>query len=178
MDIMRHDGAAEALRFGFGETKIGLALVASSESGIAAILLGNDRGKLRGELASALPEARLIEDEAGLAATLAEVAAFIDAPRRGLALPLDPRGSALELAVWDALRAIPAGETRSYGTLAKAMPVPATAQEVGAACAANRIAVAIPCHRVLKADGSISGYRWGVWRKRRLLEAEATAVAA
>jgi AraC family transcriptional regulator of adaptative response/methylated-DNA-[protein]-cysteine methyltransferase len=178
MDIMRHDGAAEALRFGFGETKIGLALVASSESGIAAILLGNDRGKLRGELASALPEARLIEDEAGLAATLAEVAAFIDAPRQGLALPLDPRGSALELAVWDALRAIPAGETRSYGTLAKAMPVPATAQEVGAACAANRIAVAIPCHRVLKADGSISGYRWGVWRKRRLLEAEATAVAA
>jgi len=97
--------------------------------------------------------------------------------RRGLDLPLDPRGSALELAVWEALRNIPAGETRSYGALAKAIALPATAQEVGAACAANRLAVAIPCHRVLKADGSISGYRWGVWRKRRLLALEAAEAA-
>ena len=177
MDTRIEDGA-EALRFGVGETRIGLALVASSPSGVAAILLGNDRERLRGELALMFPEAQLIEDEAGLAATIAAVVAFIDDPRGGLSVALDPRGSELELAVWKALRAIPAGETRSYGALAKTLDVPATAQEVGAACAANKIAVAIPCHRVLKADGSISGYRWGVWRKRRLLAMEAAAEAA
>ena len=177
MDTRIEDGA-EALRFGVGETRIGLALIASSPSGVAAILLGNDREKLRGELALMVPEAQLIEDEAGLAATISAVVAFIDDPRRGLSVALDPRGSELELAVWQALRAIPAGETRSYGALAKTLELPATAQEVGAACAANKIAVAIPCHRVLKADGSISGYRWGVWRKRRLLAMEAAAEAA
>lgn len=92
-------------------------------------------------------------------------------------MPLDIRGSALELAVWQALRAVSAGETITYGRIAKALPVTATAQEVGAACAANVLAVAIPCHRVLKADGSISGYRWGVRRKRKLLRLEATAAA-
>ena len=177
MNSKRRADAEEALRFGYGETKIGCALVASSGKGVAAILLGSDRTKLRVELASAFPAVELIEDEGTLAVTAAKVAAFIDAPRRGLDLPLDPRGSALELAVWEALRNIPAGETRSYGALAKAIALRATPQEVGAACAANRLAVAIPCHRVLKADGSISGYRWGVWRKRRLLALEAAEAA-
>ena len=177
MNSKRRADAEEALRFRYGETKIGCALVASSGKGVAAILLGSDRAKLRAELASAFPAEELIEDEGALAVIAAEVAAFIDAPRRGLDLPLDPRGSVLELAVWEALRNIPAGETRSYGALAKAIALPATAQEVGAACAANRLAVAIPCHRVLKADGSISGYRWGVWRKRRLLALEAAEAA-
>jgi AraC family transcriptional regulator of adaptative response/methylated-DNA-[protein]-cysteine methyltransferase len=178
MNANIHDEAAEALRFGYGETQIGLALVAASRNGIAAILLGDDRAKLRAELANAFPQAPLVEDEAGLGEIIARVAAFLDEPRRGLDLPLDPRGSELELAVWEVLRAIPAGETRTYGALAKILPLPATAQEVGAACAANRLAVAIPCHRVLKADGSISGYRWGVWRKRRLLAREAELRAA
>ena len=90
-------------------------------------------------------------------------------------MTLDLRGSRMEIAVWQALRAIPAGETRTYGVIAQSLPIAATAQEVGAACAANRIAVAVPCHRVVKSDGSISGYRWGVQRKRRLINMEGVA---
>jgi AraC family transcriptional regulator of adaptative response/methylated-DNA-[protein]-cysteine methyltransferase len=165
----------QTLRFGLGETRLGLALAAMSERGVAAILLGDDKPRLRRELARAFPDAALIEDEAGLAETLAKVVALIDQPGAGHALTLDLGGSAIEMAVWDALREIPIGETRSYGQLAKALPVTATAQEVGAACAANVLAVAVPCHRVLKADGSLSGYRWGVHRKRRLLEMERAA---
>ncbi len=176
MDATTDDLTAETLRFGYDETKLGLALVALSGRGVAAILLGDDRAKLRCELAAAFPGASLSADEAGLAGTIAKVSALIDAPQRGLDLPLDLRGSELELAVWEALRAIPSGETRSYGALARTLPMPATAQEVGAACAANVLAVAVPCHRVVKADGSISGYRWGPRRKRRLLDAESMAV--
>ena len=100
---------------------------------------------------------------------------LVDAPHLASDLRLDLQGSPLELAVWEALRSIPPGEVRTYGALAKTLPMAATAQEVGAACAANRLAVAIPCHRVAKADGSISGYRWGVQRKRRLINLEGVA---
>jgi AraC family transcriptional regulator of adaptative response/methylated-DNA-[protein]-cysteine methyltransferase len=165
----------KTLRFDFGETRLGLALVAASDRGVAAILLGDAKPRLRGELAQAFPNTDLIEDEAELAETLAEVVALIDHPRHGHDLTLDLAGSPIEVAVWQALCEIPFGETRSYGQLAKALPVAATAQEVGAACAANVLAVAVPCHRVLKADGSISGYRWGVHRKRRLLAMEKAA---
>jgi len=175
MDARTHDARAETLRFGYGETRLGLVVAALSERGVAAILLGDDRARLRRELADAFPEARLVEDEAGLAGAIAKIIALVDAPHGGLDLPLDLRGSALELAVWEALRTIPAGETRTYGALAKALPMGATAQEVGAACAANVLAVAVPCHRVVKADGSISGYRWGVQRKRRLINMEGVA---
>ena len=175
MNAMTPNPAAETLRFGYGETRLGLALVALSDRGVAAILLGDDRARLRRELAEAFAGAALIEDPAGLVGAIAKVAAFVDAPHIGLDLPLDLRGSALELAVWEALRAIPSGETRTYGALAKALPIAATAQEVGAACAANVLAVAVPCHRVVKADGSISGYRWGVQRKRRLINIEGVA---
>ena len=175
MNAMTPNPAAETLRFGYGETRLGLALVALSDRGVAAILLGDDRARLRRELAEAFAGAALIEDPAGLVGAIAKVAAFVDAPHIGLDLPLDLRGSALELAVWEALRAIPSGETRTYGALAKALPIAATAQEVGAACAANVLAVAVPCHRVVKADGSISGYRWGVQRKRRLINLEGVA---
>ena len=165
----------KTLRFGFGESRLGHALVAVSHRGVAAILLGDDKPRLRNELARAFPDTELIEDEASLAETLAGVVALIDHPGSGHDMALDLRGSAVEMAVWQALRAIPIGETRSYGQLAKALPVAATAQEVGAACAANLLAVAVPCHRVLKADGSLSGYRWGVHRKRRLLAMEKAA---
>ncbi len=175
MKSMAYDRTVEALRFSFGDTRLGLALVALSGRGVAAILLGDARLRLRRELAGAFPDARLIEDEAELAGVVAKVAALVDAPHLGLDLPLDLRGSELELAVWAALRAIPSGETRSYGALAKALPMTAAAQEVGAACAANVLAVAVPCHRVVKTDGSISGYRWGVQRKRRLINMEGVA---
>jgi AraC family transcriptional regulator of adaptative response/methylated-DNA-[protein]-cysteine methyltransferase len=165
----------ETLRFGFGESILGTVLVAESDRGVAAIFLGDDRAKLLRDLKAAFPDAKLAPDDAGLSTAIAKAVALVDAPHRGTDLPLDPRGSELELAVWDALQSIPAGETRSYGALARSLSMPATAQEVGAACAANRIAVAIPCHRVVKADGSISGYRWGVQRKRRLINLEGVA---
>jgi AraC family transcriptional regulator, regulatory protein of adaptative response / methylated-DNA-[protein]-cysteine methyltransferase len=175
MNAMSDRTTLETLRFGYGETRIGTVLVAESDRGVAAILLGDDRAKPRRELAEAFVAARLVEDEAGLAETIAKAAALVDLPHLGSSLPLDLRGSALELAVWEALRAIPPGETRTYGALAKMLPMAATAQDVGAACAANVLAVAIPCHRVVKADGSISGYRWGVQRKRRLINMEGVA---
>lgn len=163
---------AETLRYALVDTPVGIALVAASARGIAAILLSDDRSRLRRDLAATFPDAQVIEDAGGFSELSARVAALIAQPNAGSDLPLDLRGSELELAVWEALRRIPVGETSTYGAIAKALPVAATAQEVGAACAANRIAVAIPCHRVVKADGSISGYRWGVQRKRRLINLE------
>ena len=165
----------EEIRFAFGKFSLGMVLVAATGNGIAAILLGDSRDELRRELAYAFPEARLVADEAGLADKAAEIAAFLDAPNQGLDLPLDIRGSEQEQAVWQALGNIPAGQTITYGQIAKSLALPATARDVGAACAANVLAVAIPCHRVVKADGSISGYRWGVQRKRKLINLEAVA---
>jgi AraC family transcriptional regulator, regulatory protein of adaptative response / methylated-DNA-[protein]-cysteine methyltransferase len=172
METINPNLKIEALRFGYGEAKLGLVLVALSNCGVAAIFLGDDRQKLRRDLSDSFPDTKLVEDNGNLAAAIAKVVTLINEPRGGFDLPLDLRGSELERAVWAALRAIPPGETRTYGALAKTLPVPATAQEVGAVCAANRLAVAIPCHRVVKADGSISGYRWGVHRKRRLINME------
>lgn len=167
--------ALETITYGFGETKLGIILVAASDAGLVAILIGDDRGRLRRELGETLPDMELVEDQTGLADRIAVVEQLVDAPSGGFDLPLDLRGSDLDRAVWAALTHIPPGETTSYGALAKSLPIAATAQEVGAACAANRLAVAIPCHRVVKADGSISGYRWGVHRKRRLINMEAMA---
>ena len=165
----------ESLRYAMDETALGIALVACSAQGVAALFLGGDRARLVSDLNTAFPHAELVHDPAGLAETLVKAAALIDAPELGSSLMLDLRGSPIELAVWKALQAIPPGETRSYGAIARSLPLAATAQDVGAACAANRIAVAIPCHRVVKADGGISGYRWGVWRKRRLINREGVA---
>jgi len=165
----------EVLRFGYGETALGAIMLVQSGNGIVALFIGDDRAKLHRDLMNAFPDAELIADQEGLAWAIAKATALIDAPHLGTDLKLDLRGSPLELAVWRALQAIPPGETRSYGAIARGLPVAATAQDVGAACAANRIAVAIPCHRVVKSDGSISGYRWGVGRKRRLINREGVA---
>ena len=167
--------ADDEIRFTFDKFSLGMVLVAATGRGIAAILLGDGRDELYRELVYAFPQARLVADNAGLADRAAKIAAFLDAPHQGLDLPPDIRGSAQEQAVWQALRNVPVGQTITYGEIAKSLPLPATAQDVGAACAANVLAVAIPCHRVVKADGSISGYRWGVQRKRKLINREAMA---
>jgi AraC family transcriptional regulator, regulatory protein of adaptative response / methylated-DNA-[protein]-cysteine methyltransferase len=166
---------AETLRFGYDDTALGTIVVAGSAHGVVALFIGDDRAKLLRELKSAFPEAGFVHDENGLAETVAKAAALVEAPYLGTGMKLDYRGSPLEVAVWKALQTIPSGETRTYGMIAKSLPITATAQEVGAACAANRIAVAVPCHRVVKSDGSISGYRWGVQRKRRLINMEGVA---
>lgn len=175
MNTQTSNAPAETLHFGYGDSALGTVLVAESDRGVAAIFLGDDRAKLLRDLKAAFPGTALVADAPGLSAKAAQAVSLVDAPHQGTDLPLDLRGSALELAVWEALRSIPPGETRSYGALARILPIRATAQEVGAACAANRLAVAVPCHRVVKADGSISGYRWGVQRKRRLINLEGVA---
>lgn len=167
--------AAEEIRFAFGTFSLGQMLVAVGAKGVTAILIGDGRDMLSRELAGAFPQAALSLDEAGLEHVVKRVCVYLEAPKGEIALRLELRGSAVERAVWEALRAIPYGQTTSYGRIAKSLPVPATAQEVGAACAANLLAIAIPCHRVVKADGSISGYRWGVARKRALIGREAAA---
>ena len=167
--------APETLRFGYGEAALGTIVIAESGYGVVALFIGDDRAKLLRDLKDAFPSAELVLDQAGLAQTIAKAVALANVPHRGTDLALDLRGSPVEMAVWDALRAIPSGETRTYGAIARDLPIAATAQDVGAACAANRIAVAVPCHRVVKSDGSISGYRWGVKRKRRLINMEGVA---
>ena len=167
--------APETLRFGYGNTALGTILVAESAHGVVAFFISDDRAKLLHDLDEAFPDTALVLDQEGVASTIAKAAALVDAPHRGTDLALDMRGSPVEMAVWNALRAIPSGETRTYGAIARDLPVAATAQDVGAACAANRIAVAVPCHRVVKSDGSISGYRWGVQLKRRLINMEGVA---
>lgn len=169
------EGAREKLRFAYGNFSLGAVLVAVARGGVAAILIGDGRDALRRELAEAFPRAEPVLDEAGLADVVDLVCAYLEAPKGEIGLPLALRGSAVERAVWQKLREIPYGQTMSYGRIARSLELPATAQEVGAACAANRLAIAIPCHRVVKADGSSSGYRWGVRRKRALLAREAAA---
>jgi len=173
--IDRREATTDEIRFTFGAFSLGTVLVAASGKSVSAILMGDDRYALRRELTGAFPHARLTADETQLTDMVAKVVTFLEAPQEGLDLPLDIRGSAMELAVWEALRAVPAGRTITYGQIAKGLPLPATAQEVGAACTMNVLAVAIPCHRVVKADGSISGYRWGVSRKKKLINREAVA---
>ncbi|WP_395397036.1 methylated-DNA--[protein]-cysteine S-methyltransferase [Novosphingobium sp. BL-8A] len=165
----------EKLHYAIGEAHLGTVIVAVSEAGVAGLLIADDETRALRDLRTAFPDAQLIADESIAGEALAAAIAVVDAPHRAFALPLDLRGSAQELAVWQALRTIPSGQTRSYGTLAKSVEMTITAQEVGAACAANRIAVVIPCHRVVKADGGISGYRWGVHRKRKLINMEGVA---
>jgi AraC family transcriptional regulator, regulatory protein of adaptative response / methylated-DNA-[protein]-cysteine methyltransferase len=162
----------ETLRFGYGDTALGTIVVAESMHGVVALFIGDERAKLLRDLKDAFPEAEFVLDQTSLAQTIAKAAALVDAPQLGTDLTLDLRGSPVEVAVWKALQAIPSGETRTYGAIARDLPITATAQDVGAACAANRIAIAVPCHRVVKSDGSISGYRWGVQRKRVLINME------
>jgi AraC family transcriptional regulator of adaptative response/methylated-DNA-[protein]-cysteine methyltransferase len=168
----RQGGTGEAIRFAIGQCALGAILVAATGQGICAILLGDDPDALARDLQDRFPRAQLEGADAAFDRTVATVVGFVEAPHIGLALPLDVRGTAFQQRVWEALRAIPAGVTVSYAELAARVGVPSGARAVAGACAANPVAVAIPCHRVVRNDGALSGYRWGVERKRILLNRE------
>ena len=169
----RAGGVDTAMRFTIGECSLGAILVAASARGVCAILLGDDPDALARDLQDRFPRAEIIGADAGFEQTVARVVASVEAPGLGLDLPLDVRGTAFQQRVWQALRDIPAGETASYAQVAGRIGMPKAARAVAQACAANALAVAIPCHRVVRNDGNLSGYRWGVERKRALLDREA-----
>jgi AraC family transcriptional regulator, regulatory protein of adaptative response / methylated-DNA-[protein]-cysteine methyltransferase len=168
----RAGGANTVIRFAVGECSLGAILVAASELGVCAILMGDDPDALARDLQDRFPKADLIGGDTGFEQLVARVVGFVEMPRLGLDLPLDVRGTAFQQRVWQALRAIPAGSTMSYSDVARQIGAPKSARAVAQACAANVLAVAIPCHRVVRSDGGLSGYRWGVERKRALLEGE------
>jgi len=169
----RAGGANTAIHFAIGECALGAILVAQSERGVCAIALGDDPDALARDLQDQFPQARLIGGDAGFEKLVAKVIGFVEAPGLGLDLPLDVRGTAFQQRVWQALREIPVGTTASYSDIAKRIGAPKSMRAVAQACGANTLAVAIPCHRVVRSDGSLSGYRWGVERKSALLQREA-----
>jgi AraC family transcriptional regulator of adaptative response/methylated-DNA-[protein]-cysteine methyltransferase len=169
----RGGGGNAEIKFAIGQCSLGSVLVAASEKGVCAILLGDDAEGLLNDLEEQFPRAHLVGGDQGFEQLAAKVIAFVEAPRIGLDLPLDVQGTAFQHRVWDALRRIPTGTTASYTEIAQAIGQSKSVRAVARACASNRLAVAIPCHRVVKTDGSLSGYRWGVERKRALLKREA-----
>jgi AraC family transcriptional regulator of adaptative response/methylated-DNA-[protein]-cysteine methyltransferase len=171
----RAGGAGATIRFAVGECSLGSILVAASEKGICAILLGDDAEALTRDLQDRFPRARLIGGDAQFERWMAQVVGFVEAPRLGVDLPLDIRGTAFQQRVWRALTEVPPGATTSYAEIARKLGAPKSVRAVAQACAANALAVAIPCHRVVRTDGALSGYRWGVERKRALLDREARA---
>jgi AraC family transcriptional regulator of adaptative response/methylated-DNA-[protein]-cysteine methyltransferase len=171
----RAGGANTAIHFAIGECSLGSILVAASQRGVCAVLLGDDPDALARDLQDKFPRAHLIGGDKAFEQIVAKVVGFVEAPGVGLDLPLDVRGTAFQQRVWQALRKIPVGTTASYSDIAKQIGSPSAVRAVAQACAANMLAVAIPCHRVVRNDGALSGYRWGVQRKRALLDREASA---
>jgi len=168
----RDGGANIDIHFAIAQCSLGAILVAQSVRGICAILLGDDPQALVQDLQDKFPKANFIGADEGFERLVARVVGFVEAPAIGLDLPLDLRGTAFQERVWQALRDIPAGRTASYAEIAERIGSPKAVRAVAKACAANSIAVAIPCHRVVRSDGNLSGYRWGVERKQQLLERE------
>jgi AraC family transcriptional regulator of adaptative response/methylated-DNA-[protein]-cysteine methyltransferase len=171
----RLGGEGVAIRFAVGQCSLGSILVAATDQGICAVFLGDDPGALVRDLEDRFPKADLTGGDDAFDKLVAVVIGCVENPRMGLALPLDIRGTAFQQRVWHALRKIPAGSTMSYAEIARRIHAPNAARAVAQACASNAIAVAIPCHRVIRADGTPSGYRWGIERKRALLEREAVS---
>ncbi len=169
----RAGGAGEVIRFAVAQCSLGAILVASSEKGVASILIGDEPDALVRDLQDRFPRASLVGGDDGYETLVAHVVGFVEAPGVGFDLPLDVRGTAFQQRVWQALRDIPPGQRATYADIARSIGVPGSVRAVAGACAANAIAVAIPCHRVVRTDGSLSGYRWGVERKRQLLALEA-----
>jgi AraC family transcriptional regulator of adaptative response/methylated-DNA-[protein]-cysteine methyltransferase len=170
----RAGGTNEQIKFAVGQTSLGAILVASSRKGVAAILLGDDPDQLVRNLQDRFPKAHFIGADQDYEALVARVVGFVESPTIGLDLPLDVRGTAFQERVWQALRQVRVGETVSYAEIARRIGTPQAARAVAAACAANKLAVAVPCHRVVRNDGSLSGYAWGVERRRALLDREAS----
>ena len=175
----RAGGIDTDIRFAVETCSLGKILVAASDKGVCAIFLGDDRDELVGELRDRFPKARLIGSNRAFEKLTAKVVGFIEAPNASWDLPLDVRGTAFQHRVWQALRGIPAGETASYAEIAKRIGAPKAVRAVGTACGANPVAIAIPCHRVVRAGGATSGggYRWGIARKQTLLAREAKVKA-
>lgn len=170
------DGGADArIMFAIAQSTLGALLVARSGRGLCAISLGDDPEALLRELQERFPRAELVGGDGGFERLVAQVVGFVEAPRLGLDLPLDIRGTAFQQRVWEALRKVPAGETVSYAEIAARIGSPRSVRAVAQACAANTLAVAIPCHRVVRSDGALSGYRWGIARKQLLLARESGA---
>ena len=171
----RKGGEGETVRFAIGQTSLGAILVAATDKGIVAIQFADDPDALVRDLQDRFPKARLVGGDAEFEALVAKVVGSVEKPSAGFDLPLDVRGTAFQQRVWQALREIPVGTTASYADIAERLGSPKAVRAVAGACAANDIAVAIPCHRVVRNDGALSGYRWGVERKRALLDREAAA---
>jgi AraC family transcriptional regulator of adaptative response/methylated-DNA-[protein]-cysteine methyltransferase len=168
----RQGGLGATIRFAIGKCSLGSILVASSAKGVCAILIGDDPDALARDLQDRFPKAHLIGGDLQFEKRVAQVVGFIEAPKIGLNLPLDVRGTAFQRRVWKALQDIPIGSTATYSQIARRIGLPQAVRAVAGACGANALAVAIPCHRVVRKDGSLSGYRWGVQRKRALLQRE------
>ncbi|MGD0679933.1 MAG: bifunctional DNA-binding transcriptional regulator/O6-methylguanine-DNA methyltransferase Ada [Polyangiaceae bacterium] len=168
----RSGGACEVITFAVAQCSLGAVLVASSDKGVAAISLGDDPELLVRELQDRFANAQLVGGDADYEKLVATVVGFVEEPARGLALPLDVRGTAFQQRVWQELRNLPVGATATYSSIAERIGAPKAVRAVAGACAANTLAIAIPCHRVIRHDGTLSGYRWGIERKRKLLERE------
>jgi AraC family transcriptional regulator of adaptative response/methylated-DNA-[protein]-cysteine methyltransferase len=168
----RSGGAGAAVRFAVGECSLGSILVAATSKGVCEILLGDDPVELTRDLQDRFPHATLTGDDDNFARTVARVVGLVESPRVGIDLPLDVRGTAFQQRVWRALSEVPAGSTTTYRDIARKLGTPGAVRAVARACASNTLAVAIPCHRVVRTDGALSGYRWGVERKRALLDRE------
>lgn len=171
----RNGGERTTIRFAIGQSSMGAILVAATDKGVCAILLGDDPQALVIDLQNRFPRAELIGGDAAFEAMVAKGVGLVEHPELGLDLPLDIRGTAFQQRVWEALRQIRAGETASYAEIARRIGAPKAVRAVAQACAANNLAVAVPCHRVVRNDGALSGYAWGVERKRALLDREAAA---
>ncbi len=168
----RSGGKDQAIRFTMAKSPLGLLLVAATDKGVCCIEIGDSRQSLEQSLRKRFPAASLSEDEADLQCSVVAIITFINTPSDGLQLPLDIQGTAFQQRVWKALQAIPPGATASYKELAAAIGKPTAQRAVAQACGANKLALAIPCHRVVRANGELGGYRWGVDRKQRLLARE------
>ena len=173
----RHGGIGQTIRFVTVETPIGWALVAATERGICMTALADDRESLVGALRQRFPAAEMVAEDAGLKDWADRIVRFITAPDQNLDLPLDIQGTAFQARVWRALQKIPLGKTASYTEIAAALGQPKAVRAVAQACAANKLALLVPCHRIVRRDGDLAGYRWGVERKRALLAAEHEATA-
>jgi AraC family transcriptional regulator, regulatory protein of adaptative response / methylated-DNA-[protein]-cysteine methyltransferase len=170
---VRRGGAGAVIRFAVGEASLGAVLVAATDKGVCAILLGDDPDALVRDLQDRFPRAEFEGGDPKFERMVAEVVGLVEAPGQRLDLPLDIRGTAFQQKVWAALQAIPAGKTATYTEIARAIGQPKAVRAVAQACGANPLAIAIPCHRVVRSDGDLSGYRWGVERKRKLIDREA-----